>query len=170
MVDCESAFHIFSDCPNLVIDLQIDVVVGIFENGALLCSMPCLLRAQYIWIWWIGNNWYMLACYWDACWKAYMHSSSHIYKSISHSVSGSLDASLSIHSILSLFLPLILLHLNPGPTSTLTCPSSFNFPPTTHQPQIDTNANAMSSIRHAAIEFMIFLSEASPPMVRNNMV
>jgi len=29
-------------------DLQIDVVVSIFENGALLCGMPHLLQAQYI--------------------------------------------------------------------------------------------------------------------------
>ena len=98
-----------------------------------------------------------------------MHSSSHIYKSISHLVSDSLDASLSIHFILSLFPSLILLHLDPGPTSTLTCSSSFDFPPTTYQPQINTNANAMSFIRHATIEFMISLSEASSFIVRNNM-
>ena len=169
MVDCGSAFHIFPGCPNLVMDLHIDVVVSIFENGALLCDMPHLLQAQYIWVWHIGNNWYTLAHYWDACWKASTHSSSHIHKSISYSVSDSLDACLSIYSILSLFLPLILLHLDPGSTSTLTCPFPFDFPPTTHQPQINTNANAISFMRCTAIEFMISLSEASLPMVRNNM-
>ena len=169
MVDCESTFCIFSGCLNLVMDLQIDVVVSIFENGRLLCSMSCLLRAQYIWVWQIGNNWYMLARCWDACWKTSIHSSSHIYKSISHSVSNSLDVSLSIYFILSLFPPLILLHLNPGPTSTLTYPSSFDFPLTTHQSQIDINANTMSSMRYTIVKFIISLSKASPLMVRNNM-
>ena len=45
MVDCESAFHIFSGCLNLVMDLQIDIIVGIFENGTLLYGMSYLLRA-----------------------------------------------------------------------------------------------------------------------------
>ena len=48
MVDYESTFHIFSSCLNLVMDLEIDVIIGIFENKVLLCGMLYLLRAQYI--------------------------------------------------------------------------------------------------------------------------
>jgi len=184
MADRESAFRIFSGCPNLVMDLQIDVVVGVFEKGlqdsesaavrhaAFVASVEYLSVADRQQLVHAGS---LLSCMLESI---HALSQSNLYQQVTQCLTALMPLCSShpslfapyIHSILGLFPPLILLHLDPGPTPTLTrpYPSSFDFPPATHQPQIDADVDAMSSMRHAAVEFMISLSEARPAMVRNN--
>ena len=184
MADRESAFRIFSGCPNLVMDLQVDVVVSVFEKGlkdsesiavrhaAFVASVEYLSVAD-------GHQLVrassLLRCMLESI---HMLAQSNLYQQVTKCLTTLMPLCSShpslfaphIHSILTLFPHLILLHIDPGPTPTLTrpYPSSFDFPPTSSQPHIDTDADAMSSMRLAAVEFMVSLSEARPAMVRNN--
>jgi hypothetical protein len=85
-----------------------------------------------------------------------------------------------LQAILSFLPQLILPAVDSGPTPTVTVPfpssaskqSAFEFPPpstpSTQEPEVDDEAEARSTMRLTALEFMISLSEARPSMVRKN--
>ncbi|TFY78196.1 hypothetical protein EWM64_g5813 [Hericium alpestre] len=183
----ESAYRVFAGCPNLVMDLQTDAVLGVLQKGLQdpesVEVRHAALRAAVS---------YLTSCdpHQLAQSLSLMYPMLETLPSLPHSqlprflntltplTTSSAQLFAPHLAALLRFLPaLILPSADPGPTPTVARPfpspqSSFIFPPpanngkerdTSDLEELDEEAE---EARKAALEFMISLSEAKPAMVR----
>ncbi|KAI0032084.1 ARM repeat-containing protein [Vararia minispora EC-137] len=176
------AFRLFAACPNLVMDLQTDAVLGVLKKGLQdpesVAVRLSALRASLSYLTFADEH-------------QRAQSLSLLYPMLetlpplppAHlpSFLNTLTPLASLHprlfaphlpALLS-FLPQLLLPLpDPGPTPTVARPfpsngRAFSFPPTGEStPAQDDADEEAEEVRRAALEFMVSLSEARPSMVR----
>ncbi|XP_006460617.1 hypothetical protein AGABI2DRAFT_220702 [Agaricus bisporus var. bisporus H97] len=199
----ESAFRIFAGCPNLVLDLHADGVLGVFQKGlqdtesvdvrhaALLAAVEYLsaadsqqlarsLSLMYPMLETVHLLSQSLSQPSTTTKTVYQHITQFLTTLTPLCTSHPTLFAPHLQLILSFLPQLILPAVDSGPTPTAVVPfpssaskqSAFEFPPpsapTTHEPEIDDEAEARSTMRLTALEFMISLSEARPTMVRKN--
>ncbi|KAF9445877.1 ARM repeat-containing protein [Macrolepiota fuliginosa MF-IS2] len=198
----ESAFRVFAGCPNLVVDLQTDAVLGVFQKGlqdsesvavrhaALLAAVGYLTAAdpqQLSRSLALMNPMLETIHVLSQSLSQPSTTPKPVYQQLTQFLT-TLTPLCSSHptlfaphlqSLLSFFPQLILPAVDSGPTPTMTRPfpssasrqDAFVFPPpgtptSAPEPEIDDEAEARSTMRLTALEFMISLSEARPSMVR----
>ncbi|EGO00640.1 hypothetical protein SERLA73DRAFT_166917 [Serpula lacrymans var. lacrymans S7.3] len=183
----ECAYRVFAGCPNLVMDLQTDAVLSVFQKG-LQDSQSVEVRHAAL----RASVSYLTAS--DA--HQLSQSLSLLYPMLDTLPTlpnvhlklflGTLTPLCSTHptlfqphlGALLAFLPgLIMPTADPGPTPTVAKPfpntqSTFTFPPGEDQKPADTEATEAKEdedrdlVRKAALELMISLSESKPAMVK----
>lgn len=171
----ETAFNVFTGCPNLVMDLQTDAVLNVFRSGLQDQSSDVRLAALQ------SSVQYLTAA--DATQLAQSLSLMYpILETLPSSPQNKLTALItalhplcSSHPVLfSIHLPallqfipsLVLPAADCGPTPTMKQP--FTFPPAAQQKDADdSESEDKKDLRLAALEMMVSLTEAKPSMVRN---
>ncbi|KZT64897.1 ARM repeat-containing protein [Daedalea quercina L-15889] len=190
IVTREAAYRVFAGSVNLIIDLQTEAVVGMLQKGLQdpesIEVRLAALRASVV---------YLAACEkaQQAHALALLYPMLNTLPSLPHKHLPAFLATLTplassnpplfgphLRDLLSFLPPLIVPPVDAGPTPTVARPnpgagSSFVFPP----PGTNGSANGKGKapeerdvdeeedeVRKAALEFMISLSEARPPMVK----
>ncbi|KAI5991786.1 armadillo-type protein [Pisolithus marmoratus] len=181
----ECAFRVFSGSPNLVIDLQTEAVLSVFQKGlqdshsvdvrlaALRASVSYLTASD---VNQLSQSLSLLYPMLDTLpslpnvhLKTFLSSLTSLCSSRSHLFAPHLTA------LLSFLRALIMPSADPGPTPTVAKPfpttsRSFSFPPEQMQgDEADSEAaedEDKEQVRRAALELMVSLSEARPAMVR----
>ncbi|KIJ63543.1 hypothetical protein HYDPIDRAFT_92367 [Hydnomerulius pinastri MD-312] len=183
----ECAFRVFSGCPNLVMDLQTDAVLSVFQKGLqdsqsvdvrlaalracvsyLTASDPHQLSQSLSLLYPMLDTLPSLP---NVHLKTFLSSLTPLCSSHPTLFAPHLPA------LLSFLRALIMPTADSGPTPTVAKPfpntgTSFAFPPGQGQPQNDEgDAEAdeddeKEQVRKAALEFMVSLSEAKPSLVK----
>ncbi|GBE80930.1 Importin subunit beta-3 [Sparassis crispa] len=189
----EAAFKVFSGCPNLVMDLQTDAVVGVLQKGlqdaqsvdvrlaALHASVAYLSASD------ISQQAQTLSLLYPMLntLPTIPHSHLPAFLFVLTPLASSHPGLFQIHlpALLSFLPALIVPTVDAGPTPTVARPnpaaggSSFVFPPPVQSGNGKGKAPATADdhgadddqeqeVRKAALEFMLSLSEARPAMVK----
>lgn len=181
----ECAFRVFSGSPNLVMDLQTEAVLSVFQKGlqdahsvdvrlaALRASVSYLTASD---IHQLSQSLSLLYPMLDTLpslpnlhLKTFLSSLTSLCSSRPQLFAPHLPA------LLSFLRALIMPTADPGPTPTVAKPfpatsRSFSFPPEQTQSDEENSETAededKEQVRRAALELMVSLSEARPSMVR----
>ncbi|KAI0314845.1 armadillo-type protein [Amylostereum chailletii] len=179
----ETAFRLFTGCPDLVMDLQTDAVLGVLKKGlqdpesigvrlsALRASLSYLTSSD------MHQRAQSLSLMYPMLETLPPLPHAHLPKFINTltPLTSAFPSLFQPHipALLS-FLPALLLpSADPGPTPTVARPfpnsgSSFVFPPESAPAERDEDEDEEASeVRKSVLEFMVSLSEARPTMVRN---
>ncbi|KAH7883434.1 ARM repeat-containing protein [Phlebopus sp. FC_14] len=183
----ECAFRVFSGCPNLVMDLQTDAVLSVFQRGLqdsqsidvrLAALRACVSYLTASDAHQLSQSLSMLYPMLDTL-PSLPNVHLKTFLSSLTPLCSSHPALFAPHMIalLSFLRALIMPTADSGPTPTVAKPfphsgTSFAFPPgQDHQASDDSDAEAAEDdekeqVRRAALEFMVSLSEAKPSMVK----
>lgn len=173
----ETAYRVFSGCPNLVMDLQTDAVLNVFRNGlqdlssidvrhaALLASVAYLNAADPTQLAQSLSLMYPILETLPS--TPHRHLTSLL--TALHPLCSTHPTLFSIHlqALLSFLPSLVLPVADSGPTPTMKQP--FTFPPSSSSQGKDPEEDDedIKTLRLAALEMMVSLTEAKPSMVRN---
>ncbi|KAK0240872.1 armadillo-type protein [Armillaria nabsnona] len=173
----DTAYRVFSGCPNLVMDLQTDAVLNVFRNGlqdpssidvrhaALLASVAYLNAADPTQLAQSLSLMYPILETLPS--TPHRHLTSLL--TALHPLCSTHPTLFSIHlqALLSFLPSLVLPVADSGPTPTMKQP--FTFPPSSSSQGKDPEEDDedIKTLRLAALEMMVSLTEAKPSMVRN---
>ncbi|KAL4079008.1 armadillo-type protein [Scleroderma citrinum] len=185
----ECAFRVFSGCPNLVMDLQTEAVLSVFQKGLqdtqsvdvrLASLRACVSYLSSSDIAQLSRSLPLLYSMLDTLpslpnthLKTFLSSLTPLCTSHPQLFAPHLGA------LLSFLRALIMPTVDPGPTPTVAKPfpattPTFSFPPHPHsqhgqqtdEPDPDEADEEKEQVRRSALELMVSLSEAAPGMVK----